>query len=153
MEELKSYKRKLPHWTQENAIYFITFTLTHGTLTDSEKEVIFNHLKEGNNKFYILHSMVVMHDHVHILLQCNSDYSLIRLMRGIKGVTAHKINKARNSKGKLWMVESYDRIIRDEKEYNEKMVYMFNNPLKKDLVDDPEKYKWWFINEELSRFG
>jgi formylmethanofuran dehydrogenase subunit E-like metal-binding protein len=70
-------------------------------------------------------------------------------MKGIKGVSAYKINKSRNSKGELWQQESFDRIIRDEKEYNEKMTYMYYNPFKKELVDDPEKYEWWYLNEEI----
>lgn len=44
-------------------------------------------------------------------------------------------------------------MIRDIKDYDEKMVYMNNNPLKKGFVDNPEDYKWWFFNEEHSRFA
>lgn len=153
MPELIIHKRKLPHWIQSNAVYFVTFTLTNGILTDSEKQIVFDHILEGNKKFYTLHSVVVMHDHVHLMLQCDLSYSLIRVMRGIKGVSAYKINKSRNTKGKLWINESYDRIIRDENEYGEKMTYMFNNPIKKGFIEDTYNYKWWYMNQEISRFG
>lgn len=101
MEEVKIYKRKLPHWNKSDVIYFVTFTLTHGKLTNAEKDIIFDHIKDGNKKFYTLHSMVVMHDHVHLPLNCNLSYSLVRVLKGIKGVTAYKINKSRKSKGKI----------------------------------------------------
>lgn len=74
-------------------------------------------------------------------------------MKGIKGASARKINKLRNRIGSIWQNESYDRIIRDEKELNEKLNYMFLNPQKKrltddPLTDDPWNYHGWFLNEK-----
>jgi hypothetical protein len=52
-------------------------------------------------------------------------------------------------RGTIWRDESFDRIIRDEKEYNEKLVYILNNPLKLSLVENQEDYKWYYFNEGL----
>ena len=41
--------------------------------------------------------------------------------------------------------ESFDRIIRSEKEYLEKLNYIWMNPVKANLVDDPNKYPF-FVN-------
>jgi hypothetical protein len=49
------------------------------------------------------------------------ELALRSVMQGIKGVSAHKINMHRGSKGKIWLHESYDRIIRNENEYFEKL--------------------------------
>jgi hypothetical protein len=52
-------------------------------------------------------------------------------------------------KGPLWQDESYDRIIRDENDFHEKLQYMFNNPIKAGLTEDTENYHGWFFNEKL----
>jgi hypothetical protein len=46
---------------------------------------------------------------------------------------------------RVWQDEIVDRIIRDEKEYRQKMNYILNNAPKIGLVENPEDYKWLFI--------
>jgi len=40
------------------------------------------------------------------------------------------------------MNESWDRIVRDQTELNEKLSYMLNNPVKKGLTEDPMEVRW-----------
>lgn len=149
MKELKITKRNLPHWTLEHSVYFITFRTSKGILSEKEKTILFDHIKNGHKNFYTLHSLVIMPDHVHLIIECNKGYPLPRIMKGIKGVSAYKINKARCTKGELWQQESFDRIIRNEKEYNQKTLYIYYNPFKKGLTAEPENYPWWYFNEEI----
>ncbi|RKY86894.1 hypothetical protein DRQ09_05410 [candidate division KSB1 bacterium] len=44
----------------------------------------------------------------------------------------------------IWQHENFDRIIRNEEEFFEKMNYILNNPVKSGLVDKPGKYKWLY---------
>jgi len=94
-----------------------------------------------------------MPDHVHVIFKPNDEYALKRIMNGMKGVSANKVNTCRNSKGQLWQDESFDRIIRDEDELNEKLLYMFYNPIKKGLTEDTSNYHGWYLNEELFNHG
>jgi REP element-mobilizing transposase RayT len=71
-------------------------------------------------------------------------YSLPQITHSIKSYSANRIQKLLNIKGSIWQDENYDRIIRDENEYLEKMKYIINNPLKPGLVGKPEDYKWLF---------
>ena len=73
--------------------------------------------------FYILIAEVVMPDHTHLLLTPSGGYSLSQIMKGIKGVSARKVNQMRNTTGTVWQDEYYDRIIRDQKELDEKIHY------------------------------
>ena len=140
-------KRHLPHWTIKEAAYFVTFRTRTTQLTAPERQIVLQHLKDGNGKFYILFAAVVMPDHVHVVLTPIKGYSLSRIMKGIKGVSAKKLNSLRRTVGPLWQNESFDRIIRDEHELQEKLRYMLNNPLKKGLTDDPWSYHGWHFNE------
>jgi len=37
--------------------------------------------------------------------------------------------------------------VRDEAEFLEKLNYMFLNPVKAGLTDDPETYEGWYLNQ------
>lgn len=68
-------------------------------------------------------------------------------MKGIKGVSAHLLNFKRGTSGSLWYDESFDRIIRNQKELDEKLKYIYENPLRAGIVERPEDYWGWFQQE------
>jgi REP element-mobilizing transposase RayT len=88
-----------------------------------------------------------MPDHVHMLLCPSPGTPLNRVMKGIKGVTARKLNKQRGTRGAMWQDEYYDRIVRDNDEFVGKLQYMFHNPLGYGLVEDPLEYDGWYMKE------
>ena len=91
-----------------------------------------------------------MPDHVHLLLQPMPGVSLSRIMKGIKGVSSKRLNDLRGTRGPLWQDESWDRIVRDEEEFIEKLNYMLNNPMKSGLCDDGWTYEGWYFNPEFA---
>lgn len=147
--ELKIHSRHLPHWEAEGAIYFITFRTISGELTIDEQTIVKQHLVEGHKKFYTLIAFIVMPDHVHLLIFPKQAYTLDRIMKGIKGASARKINNTRRILGSIWQAESFDRIVRDESELKEKFFYMLNNPVKRLLTDDPWHYHGWWSNPDI----
>lgn len=105
------------------------------------KECLFKFDKER----YLIHAVVIMPNHVHLLIEPFSGYSLSELLKGIKGASAYYINKLLNSTGnKVWMEESYDHIVRSEKEYLRFVQYIIDNPKKANLPDD--KY-WLYVSQ------
>ena len=144
-DEFKISRRNLPHWSLQNATYFITFRAKKENLSKDEQMIALFHITEGNNKFYNLYAAVVMPDHVHLIIQPQKGMNLSRIMKGIKGVSGRKINNHRKTKGPIWLAESFDRIIRNEKEFLEKMNYILNNPVKQELTDDPLHYHGLYI--------
>jgi REP element-mobilizing transposase RayT len=145
------YKRNLPHWEQPGSVYFITFRTAKGiTLNDGARDTVFDTIMFHNNKKYKLYACVIMADHVHLLFQPlekikNAFYSIREIMHSIKSYSANRINRQLNKKGSVWLDESFDRIVRDEKELLEKMSYIACNPIKSNLVDNPEDYKWIYV--------
>src|SRR5216683_1208881 len=95
----KIRRRNLPHWTLDGSTYFVTFRLKIGTLSLEERQLVIAHLLSGHEKFYQLAAAVVMPDHVHLLLCPLPGFTLSRIMKGIKGVSARKINQRRKSTG------------------------------------------------------
>jgi len=103
-----------------------------------------------------LHAAIAMPDHVHLLLtpaevQSGRWIPLSQIMQGIKGTTSHRINKRRGRAGPLWQDESYDRIIRDEEEFNSKLKYICGNAVKTDLVDDEPSYPFFWCEAAMNR--
>ena len=75
-----------------------------------------------------------------IVIEPKPEFSLSKILQGIKGFSAREINKARGTKGALWQDESFDRIVRDYDECLEKWNYIRNNPVKTGLCQVPEEY-------------
>ena len=144
-DKLRVTRRRLPHWQLRGATYFITFRLRTGELSMPERLIVLDHLRAGDPKFYDLLAAVVMPDHVHEILQPNDGVDLPRIMHGTKGVTAHRVNQSRQTRGPLWQDESFDRIIRDQTELTEKLEYAVGNPAKAGLVDDPWLYPALYV--------
>ncbi len=89
-----------------------------------------------------------MPDHVHLLvtpLPIDGDtwHSLPKLLHSVKSYSANAINKQRQSSGTLWQDEYFDRIVRDDAEFVEKLGYIANNPRKR--WPELEHYGWVWI--------
>jgi REP element-mobilizing transposase RayT len=167
--EFRVSRRNLPHFESPGSVYFITFsTADRFILSDSAKDIVLSSFHFHDGKKYILHACVIMDDHVHCILQpmeiMNKAqarnpvhpgtpaqpveyYSLSQITHSIKSYSANRIQRLLNRKGGIWQDESYDRILRDDKEYLEKMNYIVNNPLKTELVEKTEDYRWLFFEE------
>jgi len=97
-----------------------------------------------------------MPDHVHMIFTPLIDYermevfSLARIMDGIKGASAHKINKSLGRRGRLWQAESFDHVLRSSESLDAKIKYVLSNPVRRGLVRNWRDYPWiWkktFVN-------
>jgi REP element-mobilizing transposase RayT len=144
--ELRITNRRLPHWELKGSVYFVTFRVVKRSLDVDARSIVLNHIKAGEEKFYSLFAAVVMPDHVHVLLKPNDNVALNRITRGIKGVSARLLNLSWSTTGRVWQDESWDRIMRNQAEFDEKLTYMLNNPVKKGLITDPWQYDGWYYN-------
>jgi len=144
--ELQKRHRNLPHWTLKGSTYFLTFRLLNGELSVDERRLVLEHIRSKHGRYYDLLAAVVMPDHAHVLLQPIGETALDRILKGTKGVTARLINQRRGKRGSIWMDESFDRIIRDQSELDEKIAYIYNNPVKAGLATEGMQYEAIFIN-------
>ena len=151
ISEFTIHKRHLPHWELPGASYFVTFSLRDRKICDlSQKDIAFiivNALAFYANKRYYLYDHTVMPDHVHLILQPIEHNRIVEslgnILGDVKRFTAHKINEKLGRKGSLWLDESYDRIIRNMREYRKFATYIFKNPVKAGLIEHGKDWKWW----------
>jgi putative transposase len=143
----------LPHWELAGSIYFITFCLLEGELSPEEIHLVLEHIQEGDPAYYDLFAVTVLPDHVHMILRPRDGMSLSRVTKGVKGASARLINERRGRGGALWQDESYDRIIRDDKEMEEKLAYIFTNAIRMGLSDEGWDYQGFYLRGWSSGAG
>jgi REP element-mobilizing transposase RayT len=96
---------------------------------------------------YHLFAWCVMPNHEHSLMTRFEDAKLEEIMQAHKSYTAHEANKILNRKGQFWMVEYYDRLIRNQKHFYNALRYIEDNPVKARLCAKPSDWPFssaWF---------
>lgn len=73
-------------------------------------------------------------------------YPLTDTMKLLKGRTARFCNQALGRSGSFWQAESYDHVIRNQKEYENIVWYTINNPVKAGLVEQWEDWKFTYVS-------
>ena len=83
-----------------------------------------------------LGDLVIMPNHVHFLITPYPGHKLEMIMKGIKGTSAREINRKLGRKGKLWLKDSYDHIVRTSTHLRKYQEYIKANPDKARLPKD-----------------
>ncbi len=92
--------------------------------------------------YFELICFCIMPNHVHFVFTIlDKGKSLSDIMKIIKGSTAISINRHLNRRGSLWQAESFDRLIRDEKEFYSIIKYVLLNPVNANLVTEWQDWK------------
>jgi len=151
-------QRNLPHWQKDGSIYFVTFALKKSgdILTPEERDIVINACTYWHGSRARVYTCVVMPDHVHMIIQplkkdANENWwTLSELLHSIKRFSATKVNESRGVQGTFWQDESYDRIIRNEYELEEKWEYLRTNPVRKQLVKNAKDYQWLTVPAPLA---
>lgn len=76
---------------------------------------------------------IIMPNHVHALLTPLAPHTLEDVLKSIKGRTAIDINRAIDSKGKLWQRDSYEHIVRNVEQLRAFQTYIRDNPTEPNL--------------------
>ncbi len=110
---------------------------------------------------YDLSAFTIMPNHVHIIIKPykkeitklnktqSEHYILTQIIGNIKSYTATQANKILNRRGAFWKHESFDHVIRNEKELNRFVVYILNNPVKAKLCELKSEWKWSYYNPNI----
>src|ERR1700730_2230389 len=156
-------KRSLPHFERPWEKYAITFaTRKRRRLSEAARQIVLECVLHWREKRYELYGACVMPDHVHLLIEPavkenGGDgetvfYSLTEILHTIKSFTAHEINKIEKLRGEVWEPESFDRLIRSERDLEEKFHYIAWNPWDAGVAKEGEDYLWvWYPDIEQTK--
>jgi len=102
---------------------------------------------ESSRRRYLfrVYGFVIMPEHVHLLVSEPERGLLANAIQSFKIASAKQSARRRARAGvasPLWQKRYYDRNIRDAEEFAEKLRYIHRNPVRRDLVERPEDWKW-----------
>ena len=146
-----NYRRNLPHIQAAGTPIYVTFcTHDRWVLPEGVRSLVLRHCLHDHGRKHRLHAAVVMPDHVHMILSMCSDaagnvFGLPEVMNGIKGASAHSVNKALGRRGHVWQDESFDHILRSSESLAAKVGYICENPVRKGLVKSAGEWPWRWV--------
>ena len=126
-------------------------------------QLVEKELHRFDGDFYDLVCYCIMSNHVHILIDTSlqvpegleyDDFEtmefepLQNIMKRIKGPTAIYANRLLNRSGKFWQRESYDHYVRNEKEFQNIITYILENPVKAKLVEEWKEYPFSYLRQD-----
>jgi putative transposase len=143
----KHYLHNPPHLFVDEQLYFITGSTLYRTSyleNDKVKEELISIIYDFlTRKGWRLDHWVILDNHYHLTVESKEGKDLGTIFGNIHRKSA-KIVRAFMKNGiqkKVWH-NYWDRCIRDEKQYDKFLNYMFWNPVKHNKVDDPLDYEW-----------
>jgi putative transposase len=106
------------------------------------------HFRDGD--VYDLDAFTVMPNHVNVLFRPleKSDevyHAQQTIMHSLKRHTARQANKVLQREGAFWQHESYDHVVRSQKELERIIAYILNNPVKAGLVEEWHEWPWTWL--------
>ena len=148
----------------ENETHFLTITIIEwiDIFTKPQySQIIINSLKYcQKNKGLLLSEFVIMTNHLHLIARAKEKYKLSQIISDFKKHTTREIlkelekdnrkyilnliensfSKKKDYQDQIWQRENYPEPIINEKFLNEKIKYIYNNPLKKEYVAKQEEW-------------
>jgi putative transposase len=157
MKRILSSRRKnslrLEHFDYSTPrAYFITICSHEGKEAFSNKDVakaVIESLKKNKIKSHFkIYIYCLMPDHLHILLNPgNSNLSVSRFIQTFKSQTGFWYEKQYGSS--LWQRGFYDHIVRQNENLIKIAQYILDNPVRKELVEEPEQYPYSGAMDEI----
>jgi len=141
--KVKRKCNRLKNFTYEGSYaYFITICCYNNGNFFKDKTTVFNIFKVLNSisseMNYFIMAYCFMPDHLHILTSGDEETDLIKFVKKIKQITGYNFKK--DTGKRLWQKSFYDHVVRKEENLNSIAEYMFNNPVRRGLVEDYNDY-------------
>jgi REP element-mobilizing transposase RayT len=120
-------------------------------------KIVAEEIHRLDGKRYRLLAYCLMSNHGHLLVDTSEHifkpahkgltafYPLTDTLKLLKGRTARYSNQVLGRNGSFWNHESYDHVVRDQKELGRIIPYIANNPVKAGLVKNWEDWKFTFV--------
>jgi type I restriction enzyme R subunit/putative DNA methylase len=101
-------------------------------------QIVADTLTKWDGERYTLYAWCVMPNHVHAVFKPLDDDALADTLHSWKSFTAKACNRLLGREGMFWQRESFDRLIRDEAEFEKRVRYTLENP----VVAGLKNWKW-----------
>jgi len=119
---------------------------------NSLKEAYLNILKKNiSNTDILVIAYCVMDNHIHLLIYSEDIKSVSKIMQKTNGAYAKLYNKNKNRVGYVFRNRYYTQMILTEQQLYNCIVYIHKNPLKANIVNSFQEYKYSSYKEYLGK--
>ena len=80
---------------------------------------------------FLLCGYVLLPDHWHALIWAQYPLLISQVLHDVKKVTTRRFHARRGTHGRFWQHQFWDRFVRHEREFKERLEYMPMNPVRK----------------------
>ncbi len=143
------WRGRLPHWRADDVTYYVTFKHSRALITD-EVHMLLRALMKPDARKWDLLIVCVLPERTEMLFRVleapsGSPYELSDIVEKAKAKVGRTIIKKTDERFPPFYGESYDRIIRDESELQERWDAILASPVEFELVEDPEDYEGLWV--------
>jgi putative transposase len=134
-----------PHFFVADALYMLTASIYKGAqiMKSSQRKAEWRDAFHEAAKIYQwqIIAWVVLHNHYHAIIRSpEHEHNLFKFANSYHKYTARKWNNEDGMKGRKVWWNYWDTCIRSEKDYYNRLRYVFWNPVKHGLAEKPENY-------------
>lgn len=134
------WRGRLPHWRADEVTYFVTFRYRRN-LNEKERNLLFRALMRPEGRKLDLHALLVGEEHTDLIFQVmeaptGRPFELSEIIEKAKLKAGRQIVKLTGERMSPFYGESFDRILRDEAEYEERWQALFNAATENESNED-----------------
>jgi len=140
---------RLPHWRADDVTYYVTFRHRRA-LTEAERQDLFYALQQPDGRRWDLLILCVLPEQTDLMFRVREapsgePYELSDIVEKAKTKAGKLILKRTEERFPPFYTESFDRIVRDQVEFDSLWQTLVTAPVVHELVEDPKFYPtlWW----------
>lgn len=150
-KNFKIWRGRLPHWRADDVRYYVTFRHRR-PLDEKERTILLRRLLKPEGRKWDLAVLCVLPETTELMFTVREDQEgspleLSEILEPAKRKAGAEIIKKSGERFSPFYTESFDRIVRDDAEFEERWLSILESPEKAELVEDAEEYEWlWVAN-------
>ncbi len=143
-KNFKIWRGRLPHWRADDVTYYTTFRHRR-PLDEPEREQLLGLLVRSHERRWVLFLACVLPERTDLVFRVleapgGEPYELSAIVEVAKTRAGKLISKKTGERFPPFYPESYDRIIRDETELEQRWEEILASPVNLGLADDADSY-------------
>ncbi len=148
------WRGRLPHWRASDVTYFVTFR--HRRPLDAmERQFLLRQLLKPDGMRWDLLIVCVLPEKTDLIFRVREastgqPYELAEIVEKAKNKAGKWIIKKSGEKYSPFYSESFDRILRDDAELEERWQEIFDSPCALEIAEDPEDYDGLWVADAPS---
>ena len=111
--------------------------------SNKDKESFLKTLNKHKDRYnFRLYGFVLMDNHIHLVIETNSYYNIFKVMQSILLSYSIKFRRLYKYIGHVWQGRFKSNPIGNEAYFHGCLEYIHNNPVRAEVVNDPQDYPW-----------